>query len=946
VIIYLDAAITGTELRRVTPAAGSFNTSFPVPAAPTGAHSVRACIRSSAAATCVAEATARLTIVAAPPPPPPGPTAAPPPPPSPIESIAPNPSPPGRVPTPARTTPGLPLANPTPTGDLPPPPSDLPVGAATTPPAPPPLAIPEQDFPDLFLRAIEITQGIQDLKNRMPLVDGRRTWVRLYPAHGQGGTWAPIDGALLLERGSDDLILYPENGPIVAENKLQDRTKVDASLNFLVPPGWDSGSVKFTGLVWAFSSSTLQDKEPNPDNNRRTLTRTFYEADEPTVNLVGLDDGAGPGPTPTQVTIFAAAQYALNDLLTFLPMADPPMLISTQTLGPGPEASVAGEWTLLTTETKDEPIARMDWLHAQNTLPAEENVFGVFDNAVPSGSTQGWARSLSAWTKSNEGTPAHEFGHQGGLGHVGCKDTVNNETEKAPPDGVADEILGGGLDITHPNALPKCSIAPTDKEGFFGLTNYSDYPFQVYSNDPTHPAIAYPFMSYSNPDWSDAYHYCRLLSSYGVPCSGSTTGIHGKTPPGPPVDCTPKKNGPYTLDLCLSSDLPNNGQANGLGVKIGAADLPALALRAEEPKSYLLLTGKIGSTPGTGSIGQAKVVQAPGGALKRMYEEHLEATRSGLRSTNSMVRVLDAQANLMAAIPVPLDEPSAHGLDESNDRSGTWLLPVPLPEGANSVELAIDGKPVATRTLSKAAPTVQIEPVTVAGRAVTVRWTGADADSDPLTYTVLWSNDGKAWRAVQLDVTGNSATIDDPALPGGDVRMRVVANDGARTGQADSSPVAVPKAAPRVFITGATPNAEFARYALVELTAQAHDPEDRLLQGDEIRWSSSLDGDLGNSRKLATRKLSLGDHNIKAVATDSDGGASEAQIAIKVVDKGRPEPRSEGAEPVAERLLRAQSGQESESRAPVAGIVLAILAIVALGIVAVVVRRRKPGTPT
>jgi hypothetical protein len=947
VILYLDTAITGPELRRVTPVAGSFDTTFPVPPASMGAHSVRACIRSSAAPTCVAEATARLSILA-PAPPPPGPTAPPPPPPSPIESIAPAPTTPaGRTPRPGATTPGLPLANPTPTGDLPPPATDLPVGAATTPPAPPPLAIPEQDFPDLFLRAMEITQGIQDLKNRMPLVDGRRTWVRVYPAHSQGGNWGPVDGAMLLEKGGDDLVIYPENGPITAENKLQDRTKVDASLNFLVPTGWNSGQVKFTALIWAFSPSTLEDKEPNPDNNRESLTRTFQETEEPVVNMVALDDGTGVGPTPTLSSTIAAAVYAYTDLLTFLPLSNPPFIVETNALGPGPEASEPGEWTLLTTATKDEPIARMNWLHAQNTLPEEENVFGVFDNGVPSGTTQGWARSLSAWTKSNEGTPAHEFGHQGGLGHTGCKDTVNNVTGDPPADGVADEILGGGLDITHPNALPKCSIAPTDKEGYFGLTNYSDYPFQVYSNDPTHPAIAFPFMSYSNPDWTDAYHYCRLLNSYGVPCSGATTGIHPKNPPTDPADCTPKKNGPYTLDLCLGSDLPNNDQANGLGLKKGAPNLPALALPEEEPESWLLLTGKIGSVTGTGSIGQAKIVDSIGGSIKRDYDEHLEATRTGLRSTNAMVRVLDSDANLMAAIPVPLDEPSAHGLDESNDRSGAWLLPVPLPEGATVVELAIDGKPIANRTLSETAPTVQIQSATAAGRAVTIRWAGTDADADPLTYTVSWSNDGEAWRVVQLDVSGTSATIDDPALPGGDVKIRVEANDGARTGRAESETIVVPQAAPRVFITGAALNQEFARFAPVELVAQAHDPEDGFLDGDGIAWSSSVDGDLDGARTLITRELSVGDHVIKAVATDSDGSTSEATLPIKVVDRGRPEPRADGAEPLAEMMLRAVVPEEEESGGVPAGLIIGVVIVALLGIAAVVlVRRRKPGEPS
>jgi LPXTG-motif cell wall-anchored protein len=133
----------------------------------------------------------------------------------------------------------------------------------------------------------------------------------------------------------------------------------------------------------------------------------------------------------------------------------------------------------------------------------------------------------------------------------------------------------------------------------------------------------------------------------------------------------------------------------------------------------------------------------------------------------------------------------------------------------------------------------------------------------------------------------------------------------------------------------------------VELVAQAHDPEDGFLDGDGITWSSSLDGDLDGARTLNTRELSVGDHVIKAVATDSDGSASEATLPIKVVDRGRAEPRAEGAEPLAETILRAAVPEEKGSNGAPVALIVGVVVVALLGAAAfVVLRRRKPGEPS
>jgi hypothetical protein len=97
-----------------------------------------------------------------------------------------------------------------------------------------PEAVPA--FPDMYILGIEVTQNIQDIFSTMPLVAGRKTWIRVHP-RANTGSWAPIDGAILVKRGDDQEILYPVNGP-VSTGLTADRAEANSSLNFLLAPKW------------------------------------------------------------------------------------------------------------------------------------------------------------------------------------------------------------------------------------------------------------------------------------------------------------------------------------------------------------------------------------------------------------------------------------------------------------------------------------------------------------------------------------------------------------------------------------------------------------------------------------------------------------------------------------------------------------------------------------
>jgi hypothetical protein len=783
-------------------------------------------------------------------------------------------------------------------GDPPAPSSTYGVGIATTT-TELPVGVPDTDFPDLWITAMEITQGIQDLENSMPLIEDRRTWVRVYPRVDTDLVWGPVDGAMLLTNGGDDQIIYPENGPIGAIRDLPDRTDRDAALNFLVPTSYVRSGTELKALIWSFSPSTLTSSEPIVSNNMKSVLPAFHDASEPTIILLPLDDGAGPGPAPTVASTLAAADAVAADLRKYLPMAQPAINQYIAPIGPGEEASTSGQWTFTTGALRDEPLIRLSLMHALWGLADEQRILGSLDNSIPAGGYAGWSKSsyFSAWTKPSDGTPAHEIGHQGGLGHVGCKDTN-------PADGIPDELAGGGLDATYPTALPNCSLAPVDPEGFFGLTNYDD-PFVVYSNDPAHPAAAYPFMSYMSTTWIDPYHYCRLLSAYGVTCNPAEIGVPGKHLPTDPIDCTPEESGPFGLELCLNADLPSapSGSPTDPLVLVGAPERVALSYPTGPIADYQYAVFAYDARAGTGSIGSVFPLPATP-ALDRQFHDLVTQVKTGLRSTRLVARLVDGAGNALVVVPIDRDESSGHGHGEGRDGSGLFVQPIPLVEGAIALELVDGDRVLDSRERTASAPQATIDDVVATGRSVKVRWTANDADGGAVTSTVSWSADGEDFRPVVLDSTATEATIDDLSLPGGEVTIRVRVDDGWSSTHADATPITIPTTPPQVGITGAADGDQFAHFAPIDLVAQAFDPEDGMLDGPAITWSSDVDGDLGTGRGLTVRDLSVGRHVITAAATDGSGAGAGATVTIDVVDDGRPAPRAEGAEPDAERVLR------------------------------------------
>lgn len=876
--------------------AGRFSLRFPIPDVPPRRHQVIACNPYSPSALfCPDQAQAFLRVL-----PPPTTTTSPPQqttttPPIVTETTGPQPT----------TTSSLSLSGTTTSTTSPPPTlagdllftttsTSLQIPPAFQDPGDPPF------YPDLEITGVEVTQGIQDMQNRMPLVAGKKTLVRVYvgihqpePGGGIGGLvgetppqligpegYSPVDGLLYLQRGSESHFVYADNGSITAFVEGSDRNDPSQTLNFSLPPSWTHGQVKITAFIWSVHPDTALTIESDAGNNFAEGTVVFYEADKPQVLMWRLD----PVSTPAldDAGYQEAIDRATESFQRHHPVDTPNFVVIYPSLGPGPlwgDDEPSDEWDFV--DARGEPLDRMKWVYYTSNLSGGVRFIGMIPSDTPRDGA-GLASSPVAWSVPNDTTPAHEAAHFYGVKHAPCRDNDN--------DGVPDEVSGGGagwVDWAYPHGFPNCSIGPTDPAGYYG-TDLLASSLEIYSNDPNHPNARWPWMGYRHPRWTDTYHYCLLGQVYDIPCNPASIGVPPKVLL-PPVDCGPAQGNGLQLDLCLAVEPPTP-----LNLEVGPLGSVALAIPEGTHPTWAIVQVDL-VTP---RLDRSMLVPATG-ALEASLETLIQKAKGGELSNRVALRVTDPDGHVLVLIPIEARQP---GFEEEDDHADTSAVqPIPWPDGSYTLDLLVDGV-VADSLTESASPVVAIDSVEVGpGRTLIVAWSGDDPDGDQLTYTVRWSIDsGATWQVVDTGFPATSATIDADALqlPGGEVHITVIASDGFNSGSDTAGPIAVPTGGPSGFVAGPD---TVPQHGTHEITFHANDPEDGPIANGS--WASDLDGDLGVARIISTRHLSLGVHHISVTVTDSDGNQAVLSKTVEVEVSDLPAPRPTGAIPEAELIL-------------------------------------------
>ncbi|MCP4662063.1 MAG: hypothetical protein GY856_42210, partial [bacterium] len=221
------------------------------------------------------------------------------------------------------------------------------------------------------------------------------------------------------------------------------------------------------------------------------------------------------------------------------------------------------------------------------------------------------------------------------------------------------------------------------------------------------------------------------------------------------------------------------------------------------------------------------------------------------------------------------------------DLLGGFAELLPWIEGTTRIELLHLGELLGARDVSPATPTLSLDPPVPPadpGAPWSLRWTATDADGDPLSFMVLYSDDdGETWSVLTVWLTGSGLELAPGELAGSDqARIRVLVTDGVNTAEATSGIFTVPRSAPRAFILHPDADLLVAAGTPVILDGAGSDAEDGPLPDSALIWTDADGSQLGSGAGVTLRQLPAGDHTITLTATDSDGMTGTDSVRITV----------------------------------------------------------------
>lgn len=163
-------------------------------------------------------------------------------------------------------------------------------------------------------------------------------------------------------------------------------------------------------------------------------------------------------------------------------------------------------------------------------------------------------------------------------------------------------------------------------------------------------------------------------------------------------------------------------------------------------------------------------------------------------------------------------------------------------------------------------------------------WDTADSGEDAaLEFFLRYSHDGgRRWQRIGWRTVSREAAVNFDELPGGDrCLVAVVATDGINTAIAHSEPFRVEPKACHAFILAPIDGSRLEAGQPAEFAGQGYWMEERRAEHEALRWTSSLDGELGRGSRLFVSRLSEGEHRITLTAGEQHREGRES-ITIHV----------------------------------------------------------------
>ena len=228
--------------------------------------------------------------------------------------------------------------------------------------------------------------------------------------------------------------------------------------------------------------------------------------------------------------------------------------------------------------------------------------------------------------------------------------------------------------------------------------------------------------------------------------------------------------------------------------------------------------------------------------------------------------------------------------DQVTDKNVSPLFfTIPYPIGTTKIRLKHNTTILQEVIVTPNSPVVNITSLNNLGNEnYQVIWNASDPDSDPLTYSILYTHNDDVWLPIEHGTTTTpyDYTFNTSTLPGGsNSKIKIVTTDGVNTVETVSNPFSVPIKIPSASIQVPSDESVFVHEREVTFKGYGYDPEDGLLGDSSLVWTSNIDGEIGTGGLIGTSTLSLGVHTITLTATDSQIQYATAQINITVEEE-------------------------------------------------------------
>lgn len=253
----------------------------------------------------------------------------------------------------------------------------------------------------------------------------------------------------------------------------------------------------------------------------------------------------------------------------------------------------------------------------------------------------------------------------------------------------------------------------------------------------------------------------------------------------------------------------------------------------------------------------------------------------------------DAAGSIVRSVPFQSFKPRrtiSLGSDLASSQKAYFSFQVENPPEYDELVFLLEGEEIASFKASSNSPNLSILSGPNSGQNISsdsflnLSWASDDADDDDLVHNVYYSVDGGLnYELLRLRTEETSLSIDAGNLKGSDnARVGISVSDGIRSSFVETPIFSVEKHRPEVYIGTSSSDHEFTMPETVLLQAWGSDKDDNGQLA--YSWQSNIDGDLGNGDTLSlpSENFATGSHIITVTVTDSDGMSATTSVDIQI----------------------------------------------------------------